>query len=69
MSNLSSSIAVLAIENALFGKRLPPIRCDNAPVIFIHDPLGAGDTGVIAGLKCRNLTSDVSQQCRGMPGF
>ena len=33
--------------------------CGNAPVICIP-----GDTGDIAGLKCRNLTSDVSRQCR-----
>ena len=26
-------------------------------------PLGAGDTGDIAGLKCRDLTYDVSPQC------
>ena len=40
-----------------------------APVICIHGPLGARDTGDIAGLKCRNLTSDVSRQCRGCAGF
>ena len=40
----------------------------NAPVICIHGPLGAGDIGDIAGLKCRNLTSDVSRQCRGCAG-
>ena len=40
----------------------------NAPVICIPAPLGAGDTGDIAGLKCRNLTSDVSRQCRGCAG-
>ena len=40
----------------------------NAPVICIPGPLGAGDTGDIAGLKCRNLTSDVSRQCRGCAG-
>ena len=28
----------------------------------------AGDTGDIAGLRCRNLTSDVSRQCRGCAG-
>ena len=39
-----------------------------APVICIPGPLGAGDTGDIAGLKCRNLTSDVSRQCRGCAG-
>ena len=40
----------------------------NAPVICIPGPLGAGVTGDIAGLKCRNLTSDVSRQCRGCAG-
>ena len=40
----------------------------NAPVICIPGPPGAGDTGDIAGLKCRNLTSDVSRQCRGCAG-
>ena len=39
-----------------------------APVICIHGPLGTGDIGDIAGLKCRNLTSDVSRQCRGCAG-
>ena len=39
-----------------------------APVICIPGSLGAGDTGDIAGLKCRNLTSDVSRQCRGSAG-
>ena len=44
----------------------------HAPVICIPAPLGpgkgAGDTGDIAELKCRNLTSDVSRQCRGCAG-
>ena len=31
-------------------------------------PIGAGDTGNIAGLKCRNSTKDVSPQCRGCAG-
>ena len=39
-----------------------------APVICIPGSLGAGDTGDIAGLKCRNLTSDVSRQRRGFAG-
>ena len=39
-----------------------------APVICIPRPLGTWDTGDIAGLKCRNLTSDVSRQCRGCAG-
>ena len=40
----------------------------NAPVICIPGSLGAGDSRDIAGLKCRNLTSDVSRQCRGCVG-
>ena len=36
------------------------------PVICIPRPLGAEDTGDIAGLKCRDLTYDVSPQCRGL---
>ena len=32
-------------------------------------PNGAGDTGAIAGLKCRDLTYGVSQQCRGCAGI
>ena len=43
-------------------------QANYAPVICIHGPLGAGDIGDIAGLKCRNLTSDVSWQCRGCAG-
>ena len=41
---------------------------DNAPVICIPDPLRAGDSGDIAGLKCLALTSDKSRQCRGCAG-
>ena len=37
--------------------------CGNASVICIHGPLGAGDIGDIAGLKCRNFTSDVCLFC------
>ena len=35
---------------------------------FVCPPLGAGDTENIAELKCRDLTYDVSQQCRGCAG-
>ena len=35
-----------------------------APVICVSGPLRAGDTGDIAGLKCRDLTADESRQCR-----
>ena len=44
------------------------VSMNYAPVICIPGPLGSGDTGDIAGLKCRNLTSDVSRQCRGCAG-
>ena len=47
------------------------IRLDsfsNAPVICVSSPLGAGDTGDIAGLKCRDLTADESRQCRRCAG-
>ena len=40
----------------------------NAPVICVSGPLGAGDTGDIAGLKCRDLTADESRQCRRCAG-
>ena len=40
----------------------------NAPVICNHDPLGAGNSGDIAGLNCRVLTSALSPQCRGIAG-
>ena len=39
-----------------------------APVICISNPLGAGYTGDIAGLKCWDLTSDESQQCIDVRG-
>ena len=39
-----------------------------APVICIPRSLGAGDSGDIAGPKCRDLTLDVSRQCRGCAG-
>ena len=42
---------------------------DNAPVICVSGPLGAGNTGDIAGLKCRDLTADESRQCRRCAGF
>ena len=45
------------------------LLASNAPVICIHGPRGAGDTGDIVGVKCRILTSDVSWQCRGCAGF
>ena len=42
--------------------------CGNAPVICIPGSLGAGDSGDIAGPKCRDLTFDESRQCRRCAG-
>ena len=56
------------IERTFYKKEGELYLACNAPVICIPRPLGAGDTGDIAGLKCRNLTSDVSRQCRGCAG-
>ena len=39
-----------------------------APVICIPGSLGAGDSGDIAGPKCRDLTFDESRQCRRCAG-
>ena len=39
-----------------------------APVICTPGSLGAGDSGDIAGPKCRDLTSDESRQCRRCAG-
>ena len=41
----------------------------NAPVIFVSGPLGARDTGDVAGLKCRDLTADESGSAVDVPGF
>ena len=35
---------------------------------FVSPAPGTGDSGNIAGLKCRGLTCDVSRQCRGCAG-
>ena len=40
----------------------------NAPVICIHAPPRAGDSGDSVGLKCQVLTSDESRQCRECAG-
>ena len=40
----------------------------NAQVICIPGSLGAGDSGEIAGPKCRDLTFDESRQCRRCAG-
>ena len=37
-------------------------------VICVSRPLGAGDTGDIAGLNCQDLTADESRQCRRCAG-
>ena len=39
-----------------------------APVICIPGSLGAGDSGHIAGTKCRELTFDGPRQCRRWAG-
>ena len=44
------------------------ILASNAPVICIPGSLGAGDSGDIAGPKCRDLTFDESRQCRRCAG-
>ena len=41
---------------------------NNAPVIWNPGPYGAADSGDIAEFKCRDLTSDESQQCRRRAG-
>ena len=41
----------------------------NAPVIWNPGPYGAADSEDIAGLKCRDLTSDESRQCRRCEWF
>ena len=40
----------------------------NVPVICIPGSLGAGDSGDIAGPKCRDLTFDESRHCRRCAG-
>ena len=40
----------------------------NAPVIWNPGPYGAADSVDIAGLKCWDLTSDESRQCRRCAG-
>ena len=44
------------------------IAVANAPVIWNPGPYGAADSGDIAGLKCRDLTSDESRQYRRCAG-
>ena len=41
-----------------------PIIWNPAPIIWNPGPYGAADSGATAGLKCRDLTSDESRQCR-----
>ena len=61
------SIAQMAMAPKLFRIILAysktPTRC-NAPVIWNHGPYGAAVSGDIAGLSCRDLTSDESRLCR-----
>ena len=45
-----------------------PVCATYAPVICIPGSLGAGDSGDIAGPKCRDLTFDESRQCRRCAG-
>ena len=40
-----------------------------ALVICNHGPYGAGDSGVIAGLKYQDFTFEVSRPCRGKAGL
>ena len=49
--------------NVQFVKRVSFRHTIYAPVICIPSSLGAGDTGDIVGLYCRNLTSDRFWQC------
>ena len=64
---LRVSIAQMAMAPKLFRIILAysktPTRC-NVPVIWNHGPYGASDSGDIAGLSCRDLTSDESRLCR-----
>ena len=55
-------------ETCPFHRVTNPRRVDNAPVICIPGSLGAGDSGDIAGPKCRDLTFDESRQCRRCAG-
>ena len=50
------------------GPNTTSFNTDYAPVICIPGSLGAGDSGDIAGPKCRDLTFDKSRQCRRCAG-
>ena len=43
------------------------LRICNAPVIYISGGPRVGDSRDIAGLKCRDFTSDESRQCLFSP--
>ena len=43
------------------------LRICNAPVIYISGAPRVGDSRDIAGLKCRDFTSDESRQCLFSP--
>ena len=54
-----------AVEHAgLHRNRFQSLLKACAPVICMPRPLVAGNTRDIAGTKCRDLTYDVSTQCR-----
>ena len=61
-----------AANSAVLGQIWPNFKLirDFMVVLIMHQSFvsGAGDIRDIAGLKCRNLTSDVSRQCRGCAG-
>ena len=48
---------------------LDPILCGNAPVICIHVPPRAGDSGSIAGLKYCDFIFEVSRYCGHSRGY
>ena len=50
-------------EGARVFTTFSPLYPYSAPVICIPGSLGAGDSGDIAGPKCRDLTFDESRQC------
>ena len=52
--------------DTLWLKLFDSIR--NTPVIWNAGAYGSADSGDIAGLKCRDLTSDESRQCRRCAG-
>ena len=53
------------IQEKLFPATFRPSEAANAPVICIPGPVRVRDRWDIAGLKCRDLISVESRQCRG----